>query len=254
MRWTKEIEQILASGQLSPAKASKLAGKLSWGACAVFGRGARVYLAAIFHHANGHSHQIQRRLRAALLWWLRYLASAPVRHIPLAPGQRSRLILYTDATGRGALAWVAQWNDRRQFAACKVPRWLRRWVLRRKTQIATWELVAAVCALWHFLDSWEVDDGTEIPLFVDSTVPLGTLLRGSSRQRDWNSLLNEIWFQTAARCLLLLGWRVPSKQNLADAPTRPIARWKEIQELKDRGFREVEWRWPVRSPWHSSMC
>ena len=72
--------------------------------------------------------------------------------------------------------------------------------MHREVQIATWELVAAVCALWHFLDGHSIEDGTEIQLFVDSTVALGTLVRGSSRQPDWNSLVAELWFQTAVRC------------------------------------------------------
>ena len=40
-KWTQEIEGALAAGRMSPAAASKLAGRLGWGSTAVFGRGAR---------------------------------------------------------------------------------------------------------------------------------------------------------------------------------------------------------------------
>ena len=42
-KWCAEIREALQRRSLSPAQAQKLAGKLSWGATAVFGRGARVY-------------------------------------------------------------------------------------------------------------------------------------------------------------------------------------------------------------------
>ena len=44
-------------------------------------------------------------------------------------------------------------------------------------------------------------------------------------------------------------WRVPSKQNLADAPTRPAAKRAELRHLLDAGFQEAEWRWPRHVPW-----
>ena len=67
-KWISEISETLSTGKLSPAKARKLAGKLGWGACAVFGRGARVYLAPLFYHASRRTHHVHRRLRMALLW------------------------------------------------------------------------------------------------------------------------------------------------------------------------------------------
>ena len=38
-KWIQEIEWVLAAGRMSPAAASKLAGRLGWGSSAVFGRG-----------------------------------------------------------------------------------------------------------------------------------------------------------------------------------------------------------------------
>ena len=40
----------------------------------------------------------------------------------------------------------------------------------------------------------------------------------------------------ASQAALLLAWRVPSKLNLADAPTRPEKRTSEFRALIDRGF------------------
>ena len=102
-----------------------------------------------------------------------------------------------------------------------------------------------------FLDSsWRIGDGRlQINLFIDSNVALGTLLRGTSRQPDLNDLVTDIWFQTASRAALLLAWRVPSKLDIADVPTRPAERASELQGLIDEGFEEVGWLWPESAPW-----
>jgi hypothetical protein len=149
--WSEQIRDILQCQRLSPAQASKLAGKLSWGATAVFGRGARVYLAPLFFQATGSSSVVAGRLERALFWWLSYLEATPLRIINLKQVERSRLLLYTDATGEGVIAWVAEYGDRREFASTIVPSALRKWACFRLNQIATWELVAAICGLWNFL-------------------------------------------------------------------------------------------------------
>lgn len=100
-KWRSSIEQVLQSGQLSPAGAAKLAGKLGWGASAVFGRGARVYLAPLFHWSTGKRTVLTTRLRRTLEWWLRFLAATPQRHVPLRWRAKQRVLVYSDATGGG---------------------------------------------------------------------------------------------------------------------------------------------------------
>ena len=143
------------------------------------------------------------------------------------------------------MAWVLRIGALKLFAACRVPRWLQRWVVKRKVQIATWELIAALCALWHVVEQldWQGPQ-LDIRIFIDSAVALGTLLRGSSRQKDWNLLTTGIWFETARRGMLLSAWRVPSRQNLADAPTRRKTKRCQMAQLFAEGFQEVHWSWP----------
>jgi len=250
-QWQVEITGYLLSQCMLPSQARKLAGKLNWGASCVFGRGARVYLAPLFHHASRSSHSLSVRLQTTLKWWLRFLEQVPVRRIPSSPVPSIVLTLYADATGDGAVAWVAQGLATRVFSREFVPTPLRQWVRHRHTQIATWELVAALCAVWYFLRSPARLSACQlqINLFLDSTVALGTLLRGTSRQSDWNDLVTDIWFEAAAQAVLLLAWRVPSKLNPADAPTRPTKCAPELNALLERKFVEVQWFWPPQSPW-----
>ena len=191
-KWMCEITEALRSGRLAPSRASKLAGKLSWGGSAVFGRGCRCYLAPLYRHAHQKSWRLEARARAALQWWARFLPGAPRKVIPLGPAApRPRIILYSDATGRGRrarararggdrtgmrrrLAWAADAPDGRYFAAADIPKGLRRWVKPRRTQagafiararegcsakalraqVAAWELVAAVCTLRCAFRQW----------------------------------------------------------------------------------------------------
>ena len=122
-----------------------------------------------------------------------------------------------------------------------MPRSIRKWVLPRKHQIGTWELLAAVCALRQIFE--RLTEDTEVLLFIDSTAALGTLLRGASRQMDWNSMVGEIWFQPALRGHFLTAWRVPSKLNMADLPSR-VPKPEPIPKLTEQGFSEIDFEWP----------
>eukprot|EP00959_Pyramimonas_sp_CCMP1952_P387747 8126155-Pyramimonas_sp.AAC.1 len=60
----------------------------------------------------------------------------------------------------------------------------------------------------------------EAVLFIDSNVALHTLVRGASRQDDYNAAVADFWFQIATAAIILHAARAPSKLNLADGPTR----------------------------------
>lgn len=80
---------------------------------------------------------------------------------------------------------------------------------------------------------------------------LGVLLRGTSRQPDYNALVADIWFAAAAARCLLSAWYVPSALNVADAPARPATKAAEIAAMVREGFTEVAWPWPRAAPWGS---
>ena len=107
-------------------------------------------------------------------------------------------------------------------------------------------MVAALCALRSVLKGPEE---VEIILFVDSAVALGTLLRGASRQSDWNALVGDLWFAAAAVGCTMQAYRVPSALNPADAPTRPDTKGHQIEALRSEGFVETGWEWPRSLPW-----
>ena len=245
--WSGQIRTALTHGVLQPAEAQKLAHRLSWGACAVFGKGARVPLAAIFHHGNGSRHALSSRVRLSLQWWLRFLETKPRRVIPVRQPARQKCILYSDAAGSGRMAWVCHSSDFKSFATASVPNRALQWVHFRKNQIGTWELLAAVCALQWIVARAGQD--VEVVCFVDNRTALGSILRGCSRQSDWNDLIGDLWLQAARHAILMHAWYVPSHLNLADGPTRPEQKPQAIPDLVARGYEQVAWQFPADAPW-----
>ena len=246
--WQQEIRNCLARNCLQPDEARKLAGKLNWGSSAAFGRAGRVHLAPLFRHASGSTSKMSGRVERALRWWLQFLECVPQRLIHCARlVARTRCIVYSDATGHGDVAWAICLPSARFWAASVVPAAVWRWACYRKTQIATWELLAAICALQWLLDQnlGELD----VVLFVDNKTALGTLVRGSSRQVDWNALIGDLWLRVARTSTLLSSFYVPSHLNVADAPTRPKEKGAALQAMQEVGFTRVQWRSPSDAPW-----
>ena len=118
-KWQALVEDVLRTGRLSPADAAKLAGKLGRGASAVFGRGARVYLAPLFHWSTGRRNIITARIRNTLEWWLKFLAAAPQRSVPLQWRAKRRVLVYSDATG-GGMRRAPRASCSSKFARCEV--------------------------------------------------------------------------------------------------------------------------------------
>jgi len=145
------------------------------------------------------------------------------------------------------MAWVIVAPGFKAWAAADVTAAAKNWALYRKNQIGTWELLAAVCAL-KFLIAF-LPGEMEILAFVDNTSALGALLRGCSRQADWNTLVGDLWLSAARRGHFLHLWHVASHLNLADAPTRPEAKSAQLHKLTAEGFQEMAWSFPEDLPW-----
>ena len=135
----------------------------------------------------------------------------------------------------------------RVWAAAEVPAEAWSWALPRRNQVTLWELLAALCGVQWFLQ--QALEYPELVVFIDNTAALHTLLRGSSRQADFNSVLGSVWFDLARANVLMHAHYVPSALNLADGPTRASKADKSRATLESLRFKEVAWQWPVGVPW-----
>ena len=89
----------------------------------------------------------------------------------------------------------------------------------------------------------------DIVLFVDCNPALQALLRGASRQSDLNDVIAGFWFQVARAGILLHAFRVPSRLNIADGPTRADTWDATVAGFQERGFARIAWLWPAALPW-----
>ena len=148
-------------------------------------------------------------------------------------------IIYSDAEGTGAVAAVAVFPDGRcEFALGRVPRAMRRQMRARKTQIIAFELIAATMAALTFA----IPYGGRSVIYVDNTVAVSCLVKSFSRQPDLNVLAGALSVELASGSASLDVKYVPSKLNLADAPSRG-----SLTELARLGAQEVP---AVMPAWH----
>lgn len=100
--------------------------------------GPRAYIAPLYKHAERTSSDLPLRVRCALEWWQQYLHARPKRAVKIKWERRQRVLVYSDATGKGELCYVIVGPDgTREWAAARAPRSLKRFLLGRKTQ-ACW--------------------------------------------------------------------------------------------------------------------
>jgi hypothetical protein len=180
----------------------------------------------------------------------RFIEARPVRSIPLRSGDqiRKRVLVYTDATGRGTMAYVIKGPGCQVFASAEAPAGLRSWLQPRETQVGPFELVAAIAGVERAMESFP---DCEIILFIDNQSALGVVGNGSSPVPDMCALVQGLWFACAAKGVFLVTFWVPSELNLADWPTRPDEKAPLLEKLRAR-FSQEPFRWPTNSPWRAA--
>ena len=244
-----QLDAAVDSGVLPPGAARKLAGKLSFALMAIFGQVGRAALGALFKHATSAvSPHVGAGLRAALLFLSRVLRVAP----PAVPGAilHEPRILYTDASDErgGSIGAVLVIPGLRagcvasctlHFFGMSLPRSVTRALIRRRQQIAAYELLAVLVALETFARFLQSSRSRAVLLFVDNTTALGWLRNGFARGdvSDLQPVVTLFWD-------LLLRWRldfalewVASALNISDAPSRPLTGSKTF--LRERHARAI---------------
>jgi hypothetical protein len=256
--WRQTVLGALQSNVLPFHDAQKLAGRLSFGVAAVWGEVARSRLHTLFAHIAAGRNRLRHELAADLQWWQSFLEHPLQRPRPLCPASIPCVILYTDAEGSGGLGAVLL-----ESAACA------RWIASstpspvvarlqpRRTQIHAHEILAVFLAAQSFR---KFITDKRLVIFVDNKSALGMLVKGAGMAPDLEAL-------AILTCQILLSssadlrwvW-VPSRFNLADAPSRgkaPIVgqripsscQWSEAERVLAvlQSQKRVPFVWPLLS-------
>ena len=220
--WMYTISGALSTGMLSAGDAGKLAGRLSWAASYLFRRMGRAMLRPLFHHSVAPlpRGRVRPELMCALRWWYVVLSERIMQTVPInqplppvcelfcdARGSPPRVaavlcrtgcrMLYTDAEpGAGVLSCFTQRSD---------------------NQIMGLELLAISVALKTFRQELR---GTTVRIWSDNVGAEMAVGRGSAARSDHNGIVHGIWLEAWRLQVGLWIERVPSKDNVADLPSR----------------------------------
>ena len=265
--YLSQIRQILAEQFLSPGKAAKLAGALSFAASVSLARFGRPFLQPLYATAAGRSLEpLQResdvdpivlgpkgsrlppRLQNALEWWVQILESFPGRKFEWgAQVDRPIRDLFTDASaeegfeGLGGVLFEQSVADALTVRVDQTPKCLESFLPSKEDQavrIAQLELLAVLICLKVLGPRLR---GTYVRFHIDNVAAMYCCLNAYSSNSFMSRLGAEIW----VLCLLydIVPWfqYVPSKLNVSDIWSRPD-RKQEGRRLSHR------FRWRSVSP------
>ena len=175
-------------------------------------------------------------LRFAVEWWIHVLRSQLTEEITWHSRAPRVVDMFCDARGWPAsLAAVVIENGQLQYTAWDVPiAVVSAFSDRRDSQIMGLELLAIVVGMTTFRQQLR---GVALRVWTDNVGGEGALKKGSAFSTDHNYLVHAVWLLAALDGISLWFERVPSKQNIADAPSRN--EFSEMHRLK------AGWRRPV---------
>jgi hypothetical protein len=219
-QWTDQLDRALKSKTLSAGEAGRVAGRLSFAAQHTFKRAGRAALRPIFRQQYDplSGSRIGSELAMALEWWKYALGAMKAQCIPWEQ-QTSKATLLTDARGtppRVAAVlimddkiWYTDWEPDEEIVAI--------FEQRKDAQIMGLELLAIAVGLCTFADALR---GRSVGLFCDNVGGEHALAAGAARAPDHNRLIHSMWMLAMKLGLGLMVQRVPTKDNIADLPSR----------------------------------
>ena len=255
-RLTAMLQGFVAAGSVSPTEGGTAAGKLRFAQAGVFGAVGRAAIQPFFRrqHAPAPCRGIGHGMSRAIQFWLELLRRPPARKVHHPSKVRPRRVLYTDASGEGIICGVLFTDGPRhpKVFSLRIPSSVRHALLARRNQIALFEAIAAVVALFLFAP-WISD--TEVLVFEDNQATEGFLRNGFARGVAQDaSRLAALWWDKCMRLRLSpwIEW-VPSDLNVSDGPTRPAEPLKsaELLTLQPEWLRQATFPPQVRDVLHS---
>ena len=248
------IKGVLERGELTGAQAASIRGKLYFTSLSAFGGVGRAPLQALAARQYSASDDIAigDRLRDALESMCALLRRLPPRVVPLVDKGREQCVYIwsdamweplTDAQGdavqvfdevsgesfyiaKATLAFVVYrpWCDKWSHAYRDVGiETIRQMVPGKKTYIGQLEALAAAAAVHSLPESWLA--GRDGYMWIDNMGAKYSLQKGSARAEDSARIVDS--FSKRVAGLQFRPWfeYVPSKQNVADLPSRGM--WAE---------------------------
>jgi hypothetical protein len=230
IKWSYILECITLDRWCAQSVAATMAGRLSFMVTVAANKVGRAFIKPFFAEANDpwQGGRASPSLLDAAAWFrMVLLARMPV--VQKSVSRRSRVVqAWTDAAGESRMiAAVVRVEDNFFFTNIRVPDFLWSQFLPRKDHyIGLQEALAVTLAVTTFASTFA---GSLLTLYIDNDGVLANFIGGSSRAPETNKFVAMFWFECARLNIAVVFYRVESKANVADGPTRD--RWDDLIAL-----------------------
>ena len=225
------MDDALAAGELSPGAASKMAGALNWAAQHSFHRLGRGMLLPLYQQSRGRASAVGPQLRLALRWWQEVFTHNLEQLWAWNRVPTKWAHVYADARGSPPRVAAVLFIDGLTFYTdCKPPEHaLAAFEKRSDNQIMGLELLALALALSSF---GPLLKDRRFFLWSDNTGAQHAAESGRAKSFDHSCLARCLWSKIATLNADVSVQRVPTKENIADLPSREDYHLLEILGAK----------------------
>ena len=223
------IDELMELRRATKADCSTLFGKCRFVFSPVFGKVGLATLQPICHPSHTLSLVDGTPGAAALRLLRRLIVNTVPGEFPMDPAPRRPVVVLTDAYfeqdsrkgGFGVVLWDPEQPQELLYAGDEeLPGWMLAQLtrlVRKKTYIAQYEIIAEICAYLTFPDKLQ---GRSVHHFVDNTAALAGSISGFSSKTDSAGLLHVLAVEIMGLgCYPWFGF-VYSEDNISDGPSR----------------------------------
>ena len=219
-KWGNQMQAALEHGTLLAGDAAKLAGRFSFAAQMIFNRYGRAMIRPIRRqeYAPLKDGKLSLDLKEAIRWWTVAIKEDICDEKAFGGCTPERVDVYCDAASTPpVIAAVLIGANVCEMAYMKAEALIPLWLQPRDAQIMGLELLAIVLALETFGHRLREK---LVVIWTDNEAAEHALIRGGAGCGDHNRIIHGFWAAVRRlRCEICIA-RVPSKDNIADGPTR----------------------------------
>jgi hypothetical protein len=221
-KWCAQLEQVRRKKQLFLSEAAKIAGRLSFASQYCFAKLGRSMLRPFFAQQNAPLPfgRCSKVLLFAINWWIHVLKASTQKQVSLTSADLPIVEMFCDARGSPPrVAAVLFMNGQPvRFTDMEPHSGLMQAFARRDdNQIMGLELLAILIGLYTF---GYLLGGTVVRVWCDNVGGEQGLRAGTAKSDDHNMLIHGILLFAAKHDFTVWVERVPSKENIADEPSR----------------------------------
>ena len=173
----------------------------------------------LYAQAHQRSSVVGKPLELALCWWQEVLALKLCQARPWIQATRKRATIMADASGWPAhIAAVVIVEDTVWYTDMRVPGSILQFFQQRNDQqILGLEMLAIALAMGTFEDELR---GCDVHVYSDNTGAESGVRKGSAKEFDHTCIVHSLWTRAVELDWELTIFRVPTKANLSDLPSR----------------------------------